>query len=81
MPDMVDVSVTVDDQHLGFAIHDVAAALRANGMDVKQVNEAVGVISGTVADVAVPSLETVPGVKSVERARTYRLPPPDSAVQ
>ncbi len=77
---MVAVTVTVDDDHLN-KIEQVAAELRGNGMQVDQVLNEVGVISGSVPDDRRRVLGTVTGVGSIEEATTFQLPPPDSPVQ
>jgi len=77
---MVHLSVTVDDGHLP-AIDEVADALRARGMHVEQVLDALGIITGSVPDDRRPALADVEGVASVDEELTHQLPPPDSAVQ
>jgi hypothetical protein len=75
---MVQLSVTVDD---GQAIEEVAAALRARGMEVAQVLDGIGVITGSAPDDVRHTLADVEGVASVDEQLTHQLPPPDSAVQ
>jgi ligand-binding sensor domain-containing protein len=77
---MVSVSVTVDDEHLA-RIDDVAAELRANGMQVDRVLDQLGVISGSVPEDRQQSLRAVAGVQSVEASRHFQQPPPDAPVQ
>jgi hypothetical protein len=77
---MVSVSVTVDDEHLA-SIGDVAAVLRANGMQVDQVLDRLGVISGSIPEDRQESLQAVAGVRSVEATHQYQIPPPDAPVQ
>jgi AAA+ superfamily predicted ATPase len=74
------VTVTVDREHTS-AIGDVADALRAAGMQVDQVLEAAGMVTGTIDADAESALTDVEGVASVERALRFQLPPPDSPVQ
>lgn len=76
----VSVTVSVDDEHLP-TITEVAAALRACGMDVKQVLEDVGAITGTVPQDVRESLNAVVGVAHVADERHVQLPPPDASVQ
>lgn len=76
----VSITVTVDDEHLA-SITDVAAALRERGMDVEQVLESVGVISGSVSTAARASLDAVTGVAFVSLGQRVQLPPPDAPVQ
>ena len=75
---MVEVSVTVDDGH---AIEEVAAGLRARGMQVAQVLEGIGVITGSAPDDVRQDLAGVQGVTSVDEQVTHRLPPPDADIQ
>ena len=75
---MVEVSVTVDDGH---AIEEVAAGLRARGMQVAQVLEGIGVITGSAPDDVRQDLAGVQGVASVDEQVTHRLPPPDADIQ
>jgi hypothetical protein len=77
---MSGVTVTVDDGHLD-RIEEVAAHLRSSGMQVDQVLNEIGVISGSVPDDRRQLLKTVTGVQSVEDAATVQLPPPESPVQ
>jgi hypothetical protein len=75
---MVQLSVTVDDGH---AIEEVAAVLRARGMQVAQVLDGIGVITGSAPEDVRHTLAGVEGVASVDEQLTHRLPPPDADVQ
>jgi hypothetical protein len=77
---MVQLSVTVDDGHLS-VIDAVVAHLRAQGMQVDQVLEGLGVIIGSAPSEARKSLTAVEGVASVDEQLTHQLPPPDAPVQ
>jgi hypothetical protein len=77
---MVELSVTVDDGHLP-AIEDVAARLRARGMQVEQVLEGLGIITGSASSAVRNSLTAVEGVAAVDEQLTHQLPPPDAPVQ
>ena len=77
---MVNVSVTVDDGHLR-AIDKVAEALRAQGMEVAQVLDGLGIITGSAPEASRSALTAVEGVASVDEELTHRLPPPDAPVQ
>jgi hypothetical protein len=77
---MVQLSVTVDDGHLP-AINEIAQALRAQGMQVEQVLDGIGIITGSAPAGSRPALTGVEGVVSVDEQLTHQLPPPDSAVQ
>lgn len=73
------ISVVVDDAHVD-SISAVADGLRARGMQVEQVLDQLGMISGTVAD-DYSMLWEVEGVGSVEPSTDVQLPPPDAPVQ
>jgi translation elongation factor EF-1beta len=75
---MVQLSVTVDDEH---AVDEVAAGLRARGMEVAQVLEGIGVITGSATDAVRHALAEVEGVASVDEQLTHQLPPPDADIQ
>jgi hypothetical protein len=75
---MVELSVTVDDGH---AIEEVAAGLRARGMQVAQVLDGIGVITGSAPAETRDALAGVEGVASVDEQLTHQLPPPDAPVQ
>ena len=77
---MVQLSVTVDDGHLS-VIDAVVAHLRAQGMEVDQVLEGLGIITGSAPSEVRTALTAVEGVASVDEQLTYRLPPPDAPVQ
>lgn len=78
--EVVQLSVTVDDQHLE-AVEDVARALREQGMHVEHVADGLGVITGSAPASARSSLTGVDGVCSVDEQVRHQLPPPDSPVQ
>jgi hypothetical protein len=75
---MVQVSVTVDDGH---AIEEVAAGLRARGMEVAQVLDGIGVITGSAPAGVREALAGVDGVASVDEQLIHQLPPPDAPIQ
>ncbi len=74
------VTVTVADDHLAQTAA-VAEQLRSAGMNVEQVLDAVGVVTGWVQAEQQPSIEALPGVAAVEEETTVHLAPPDSEVQ
>ena len=77
---MVQVSVTVDDEHLD-VLDVVAQALRARGMAVDQVFDGLGIITGSVPAADRAALTGVDGVASVDEQLSHQLPPPDAPVQ
>jgi hypothetical protein len=60
---------------------DVAEALRENGMQIREVLPAVGVIYGSLPEDANTSLEALAGVQAVTDSLSVQLPPPDSPIQ
>jgi hypothetical protein len=71
----VDVAISVTDDSLS-RMPEVVAALRAAGLVVDDVLEALGMVTGSIDPEAFGSLAAVPGVAEVERQRVIRLPPP-----
>lgn len=70
----VEVLVSVADDRL-VELSTVVAALRAAGLAVDGVLEALGVVTGSIAADAVDSLRAVPGVAAVEVQRAVGFPP------
>lgn len=77
---MPDVTITVDDDHLG-TLDEVVASVRAAGVQVTAVHAAIGVISGSVADDVRGPLSAIRGVASIERAPRFGVAPPDAPIQ
>lgn len=76
----VRVIVSVDDTHLP-NILDVAQSLRELGLDVEEVMDLVGVITGSCKPETVDTIAHMASVASVEEEQEYQLPPPDSEIQ
>ncbi len=76
----IRVTVTVDDGHLN-DVEGVAGQLRAAGVNVEQVLDAVGIITGSVPADRRSSISGIDGVAAVEDELTFQLPPPDADVQ
>ncbi len=76
----VGVNVLVAGSHMD-RIMEVAAGLKAAGMEVKDVLDSVGVISGVCESGQTKDLCQIDGVANVEQTRTFQLPPPDSKIQ
>jgi hypothetical protein len=74
------VTVTIDDKHLG-RLDDIADRLQGAGMQVEQVLQPIGIITGSVSPTQRHSLEDVPGVAAVEGESSFQLAPPDADVQ
>jgi hypothetical protein len=75
---VVELSVTVGGGH---AAEDVAERLRARGMEVTQVLDGIGVITGSASEEVRRDLGAVEGVARVVEGLTHQLPPPDAPVQ
>jgi hypothetical protein len=65
---MVDVTVMVDDEHKEKLAH-VSQSLKGKGFVPRELLHEIGVVTGSVPDVALASLSEVPGVSAVERDR------------
>ncbi|MBD0272805.1 MAG: hypothetical protein ICV73_12855 [Acetobacteraceae bacterium] len=76
----VQVSVSVDDSHLG-RLDEVSLAAEAAGMTVRRREPAIGVLTGSIAEDKLDWLRAVAGVEHVETQREIRIPPPDSPIQ
>lgn len=61
-------------------LHDTVAALKKKGLKVDNVMDAIGVVSGEIAEGKLAALREVPGV-TVEREGTVQIAPPDSPIQ
>ena len=77
---MAEITVTVAEDHLP-ALAGVVADLRARGMQVDQVLDELGIVTGAAPDSARAALSDVAGVTSVDAQLRHQLPPPDSPVQ
>ena len=77
---MTRVSVLVDDDRLT-DLAAIVAALRSAGLEVAQVLEELGTVTGVVDDSRLGGLRRVAGVAAVEPSRDYQLPPPEAPVQ
>jgi len=80
MPARTAVTVLVADDHLD-RMAEVVAGLRAAGLRVTAVHDALGTIAGDGEAADLGALRRVPGVAAIERDRTIQLPPPDADVQ
>ena len=76
----VQVSVSVDDSHLG-RLDEVSRAAEVVVMTVQRREAAIGVLTGSIAADRLDRLRAVPGVEHVEAQREIRIPPPDSPLQ
>jgi hypothetical protein len=76
----VDVVVAVDDRHVE-QIHDVAARLKEQGLDVERTGNITGTVTGRVLRSKIRALKEVEGVSAVEESARFQLPSPESQVQ
>jgi hypothetical protein len=76
----IKVSVSVDDAHVD-RLTEVSMGLQSMGMDVEQILQSIGIISGSVSSDQVNSLYQIEGVQHIESERSYQLAPPDADVQ
>ncbi len=72
--------VTVDDEHSD-RVSEVADRLRAAGMIVENLMEALGTITGSIEPDKVELISRVEGVSNVETAQDFELPQSDSEIQ
>ena len=61
-------------------VQEVAAALRAAGVKVDEVLEAIGVITGSAEPAAFPRLRTIDGVADVSAGHDVDIGPPGSPI-
>ncbi|HLP92301.1 MAG TPA: ketohydroxyglutarate aldolase [Nostocaceae cyanobacterium] len=76
----VNLTVAVEENYMS-QILEVAENLRSTGMNVEQILDQIGVISGSCDSDKMQDITQVPGVSHVEIDREYQLPPPDSDLQ
>ncbi len=74
------VTVTVGDNHVG-DIQAVVEQLEAAGMNVDQILDVVGIVTGSVPSERRAALELLPAVAAVEGEQTFQIAPPDADVQ
>jgi hypothetical protein len=72
--------ISIDEEHLP-QIAEVAQALTDRGVNVEQILDQVGVISGSCDATTARELSQVKGVAAVEEEQQYQLSPPDSPIQ
>jgi hypothetical protein len=72
---MAKIALTIQINDREHPIEAVAERLRAEGVEVTQSLKILGVISCTADESALTRLSNLPGVKSVRREDTFRLPP------
>jgi hypothetical protein len=64
----VNLMIAVDDEHMG-DISSIAQKLRREGLHVSQQLDEVGVITGTIDEDAIGSLDRISGISAIERQR------------
>lgn len=76
----VNLSIAIDENHID-QILEVSQNLQSAGMNVEQLLDKLGIITGSCDSEKVESLSRVEGVSHVELSREYKLAPPESDVQ
>lgn len=76
----VNLSIAVDEKHLD-QILEVAQNLQSAGMNVEQLLDKIGIITGSCNAENIETLSQIEGVSHVEIAREYKLAPPESDLQ
>ncbi|AFZ24191.1 hypothetical protein Cylst_1943 [Cylindrospermum stagnale PCC 7417] len=76
----VNLSISVDENHMN-KILEVADNLHSAGMNVQQVLDKLGILTGSCDLDKVETLSRVEGVSHVELSREYQLEPPESDIQ
>jgi len=74
------ISILLDDKHV-HRIHEVAKEAKIAGMDVHQILETSGVLTGLVDRSEIARLRKISGVASVEEEKQFQIAPPESDVQ
>ena len=76
----VNLLISVDDDHMD-RILEVVQGLQSAGMNVEQLMDKIGIVTGSCDSRKVEALSQVEGVSHVEPSREYQLAPPDSDIQ
>ncbi len=76
----VNVSISIKDDHLSRFAEAVEHVKKA-GLQVDQAMPAVGVITGSIEQSKIASLQQLASVANVEESRSFQIAPPDSDVQ
>lgn len=76
----INLTVSVANDHLN-DFSGVVARCRKAGMSITQEMKSIGVISGSIDEVALAALRQVKGVSQIEPERSFQIAPPDSDVQ
>ncbi|WP_026819292.1 hypothetical protein [Arthrobacter castelli] len=74
------ITVTVAEPYLS-QIGGVADQLRSAGMEIDQVLDALGMITGSVSAGRLAAVEALDGVASVDQPMGFELPDPGDEVQ
>lgn len=76
----VAVIVSLDDAAID-RVGEVVAMLERAGLEVRDVQDAIGIVSGAADASLLPALRRLRGIAAVEIERQHQLPPPDSDLQ
>ena len=77
---ILQVIISIDDEQLA-EMKSVAKRLEQAGLNITQILDIVGIISGACEESQLNNLRQISGVAAVEIDQNYQLPFPDSTVQ
>ncbi len=75
-----EIVVSIDDKHLG-DLRPIVEGLERAGMEIKEVLDVAGVVTGHIHFSKLRDLPKVRGVEHVEAGRKIQIAPPDSGIQ
>lgn len=78
-PRMIQVNISLT-PNAAASIASTVAALEATGLENVSVLEAIGVVTGSIAEDRIPKLGSIPGVV-VERGEVIHIAPPDAPIK
>jgi hypothetical protein len=78
--ELISVLVTLEKEHFD-EIDGIADRLRSAGMNVENIMELVGAITGSIEAGKKETISHLKGVAHVETVRQFQLSPPDSKVR
>lgn len=79
-PAAVNVTVLLADATPA-RVKSAVARLKSAGLQVSDVHDAIGAVSGSIAAGKLEALKQIPGVQAVEEAQEFQINPPDSEKQ
>jgi hypothetical protein len=76
----VRLTLVIEETHLD-RLSEVVERLKRAGLQIDNVAESIGTVSGTIDEERAADIALVYGVAMVERSRVRRAPPPESELQ